>query len=117
LAIIFRSTKIVEAAIKAAKPNPGKAAILKRSVVIKALIIGSVLDGSANHVNARNGVSISPLITGISIKNKTIKTIGRPINTKIRRTQKTTSKIDLTNSLSLKFGAITDIYLSASTGQ
>jgi hypothetical protein len=107
----------VLAAINAAKPNPGNAAILKRSVVIKALIIGSVLVGSAIHDNARNGVSSSPLIIGISIKNKTIKTNGRPINTKSRRTQKPTSKIDLINSLSLKFGAITDIYLSASTGQ
>ena len=117
MAIIFLSTKIVLAAINAANPNPGKAAILKRSVVIKALMIGSTLEGSANQVNARNGVSISPLITGISITNKIIKTAGRPINTKIRRVQKPTSKIDLINSLSLKFGAITDIYLSASTGQ
>jgi len=45
------------------------------------------------------------------------KTAGRPINTKIRSIQNTLSKIDFTNSLNLKFGAMTDIYLSASTGQ
>ena len=58
---------MVPAANNAANPNPGNAAILKRSVVMKALRIGRVLEGSANQVNARNGVSISPLITGISI--------------------------------------------------
>ena len=42
---------------------------------------------------------------------------GKPINENIKRNQTTSSIIDLINPLSLKFGAITDIYRSASTGQ
>ena len=67
MANIFLSTKIVPAANSAAKPNPGKTITLNISVAMNALTIGRLLDGSANHVRAKNGVSNSPLITGISM--------------------------------------------------
>ncbi len=63
------------------------------------------------------GVSNSPLITGIGITNKIIKIAGRPTKTTINKIQNILSSNDMINLLSLKFGAITDIYLSASTGQ
>src|SRR3972149_8270401 len=63
----FLSMYMVAAARRAANPNPGKAAILKKSVCKRDFIIGKVRDGSAIHVSARYGVRSSPLISGSSM--------------------------------------------------
>ena len=67
MASILRSTNMVPAASRAASPNPGNTAMRKKSVAIRAFMMGMVLDGSASHVRARNGVSSSPSMTGISM--------------------------------------------------
>ena len=109
MASILRSTKMVPAASSAAKPNPGNTITRNMSVAMNACTIGSVLVGSASQVNARNGVSSSPSITGISITNSTIMMAGSPTSTISISPQNALSKSDFMNSLSLKSGAMTDI--------
>jgi hypothetical protein len=91
--------------------------MLQNQILEMLLLTGRVRVGFTKYESARNGVSNSPPITGISITNKIIKIAGRPTKTTINKIQKILSSNDLINSLSLNFGAITDIYRSASTGQ
>jgi hypothetical protein len=84
---------------------------------MNACIIGRRRVGFTIAENARNGVSNSPSITGNGITNKIMKIAGTPTKTNNSKIQKILSSNDWINLLSLKFGAITDIYLSASTGQ